>query len=171
MGRCRGQACRAGCRGQASGLPDLGGCLCAGEQQQAAGAKYVDVLAKEMNRKQHLYNDDLAFIREVKQGVVAAPGMNPDQELKTLRLRFDAFKKDFKVSCWWVLQACYCMYAETAVCQKTALAVFVPAEACQPASLHCWGVPAQWQKCWALKTAPESLLGHCRRDWQTPKTF
>ena len=70
----------------------------------------MDVLASELNRKQHLYNDDLAFIREVKQGVVAAPGMNPDQELKTLRLRFDAFKKDFKVSCWWMLQVWYCMH-------------------------------------------------------------
>ena len=74
----------------------------------------MDVLASELNRKQHLYNDDLAFITEVKQGVVAAPGMHPDQELKTLRLRFDAFKKEFKVSCWWVLQACYCMHDQTA---------------------------------------------------------
>ena len=100
----------------------------------------MDVLASELNRKQHLYNDDLAFIREVKQGVVAAPGMNPDQELKTLRLRFDAFKKDFKVSCWWMLQVCCCMHDQTTGARLgAALAVVVPAEARQPLCPHCWG--------------------------------
>lgn len=175
MGGCREQVFRAGCRGQASGLPDLDGCLCAGEQQQAAGAKYVDVLASELNRKQHLYNDDLAFIREVKQGIVAAPGMNPDQELKTLRMRFDAFKKDFKVSCWWMLQVCYCMQdqpAEASLQDKPALAVVVPAEAV-PASLpplprrFCAGAQAL-----GTQDCPNTLLGHwnCRRDWQTQRT-
>ena len=157
---------RAGCRDQASGSPNLNGCLCAGEQQQAAGAKYVDVLASELNRKQHLYNDDLAFIREVKQGVVPAPGMNPDQELKTLRLRFDAFKKDFKVSCCWTLQVCYCMQEQVSmVRQHWQWSYHQKNASLSGESLHRG---MHW-----TQNCPNTLLGHwnCRRDWQTQRTY
>lgn len=32
----------------------------------------------------------------MREGRVAAPGMDPEAELRTLRLRFDAFRRDFK---------------------------------------------------------------------------
>ena len=35
---------------------------------------------------------------QVREGRALAPGMDPEAELKTLRLRFDNFRRDFKVS-------------------------------------------------------------------------
>ena len=68
-------------------------------QELASGAKYVEKLKSDLTRKQNLYKDDLTFIAEVKTGSSPAPGMDPDQELKTLRRRFESFKRDFKASC------------------------------------------------------------------------
>ncbi len=34
---------------------------------------------------------------QVREGRALAPGMDPEAELKTLRLRFDNFRRDFKV--------------------------------------------------------------------------
>ena len=36
---------------------------------------------------------------QVREGRALAPGMDPEAELKTLRLRFDNFRRDFKVQC------------------------------------------------------------------------
>lgn len=55
-------------------------------------------LAAEFQRKSHLFEDDAAFISEVRRGESQAPGMNPDAELRLLKVRFHNFQKDFKVA-------------------------------------------------------------------------
>lgn len=42
-----------------------------------------------------MYEDDAEFIVEVKDGRAAAD-MEPEFELKNLKIRFDSWKKDFK---------------------------------------------------------------------------
>ena len=64
----------------------------------ASGEQYVDKLSEEFNRKRGLFDDDLAFIREVKSQETPASGMDPDTELQTLHKRFSNWKKEFKVS-------------------------------------------------------------------------
>lgn len=58
----------------------------------------MDKLSEEFNRKRGLFDDDLAFIREVKSQETPASGMDPDTELQTLHKRFSNWKKEFKVS-------------------------------------------------------------------------
>lgn len=58
---------------------------------------YVRPLAEELERKRALFMDDASFITEVREGRALAPGMDPEAELRTLRLRFDNFRRDFKV--------------------------------------------------------------------------
>ena len=53
---------------------------------------------EEFERKRGLFDDDLAFIREVKEQETAAAGMDPDTELQTLHKRFSNWKHEFKVS-------------------------------------------------------------------------
>lgn len=53
---------------------------------------------EEFERKRGLFDDDLAFIREVKEQEIAAAGMDPDTELQTLHKRFSNWKHEFKVS-------------------------------------------------------------------------
>lgn len=60
-------------------------------------ATYVRPLAEELERKRALFMDDASFITEVREGRALAPGMDPEAELRTLRLRFDNFRRDFKV--------------------------------------------------------------------------
>jgi hypothetical protein len=43
-----------------------------------------------------VYDDDIQFIREVKEGLTEAPDMDPNYELKNLSHRFEAWKRDFK---------------------------------------------------------------------------
>ena len=54
-------------------------------------------MKEEFDRKKALFEDDAAFIQEVREGRSQAVGMDPDQELRILKLRFTAFKRDFKV--------------------------------------------------------------------------
>ena len=56
------------------------------------------LLQEEFNRKRGLFDDDLAFIREVKELETAAAGMDPDTELQTLHKRFSNWKHEFKVT-------------------------------------------------------------------------
>ena len=65
----------------------------------ASGEQYVGKLSEEFNRKRTLFDDDLAFIREVKSSETPAVGMDPDTELATLHKRFSNWKKEFKVHC------------------------------------------------------------------------
>lgn len=67
------------------------------EANSAAARKYVHALTHELERKAALFNDDAAFVVEVQEGCSQAPGMDPQRELKTLKTRFTAFKRDFKV--------------------------------------------------------------------------
>ncbi|DBA67096.1 TPA: hypothetical protein ACH3X2_001422 [Trebouxia sp. C0005] len=62
----------------------------------ASGARYVNKLSEEFNRKRGLFDDDVAFIREVKEQETAAAGMDPDTELQTLHKRFTNWKHEFK---------------------------------------------------------------------------
>jgi len=71
-------------------------CLCA-ERQKASG-RYGQALSFELERKASLFEDDAAFLVEVHQGRSQAPGMDPQLELQTLKLRFSDFKREFKVS-------------------------------------------------------------------------
>lgn len=57
------------------------------------------LVQEEFNRKRGLFDDDLAFIREVKEQETAAAGMDPDTELQTLHKRFSNWKHEFKVTC------------------------------------------------------------------------
>lgn len=69
----------------------------------AAVAQYVRPLAEELERKRALFMDDASFITEVREGRALAPGMDAEAELRTLRLRFDNFRRDFKVRHWIVV--------------------------------------------------------------------
>ena len=63
----------------------------------ASGREFAIRMKEEFDRKQALFEDDAAFIQEVREGHSQAAGMDPDQELRILKLRFTAFKRDFKV--------------------------------------------------------------------------
>ena len=67
------------------------------EADSAAARKYLSALSHELERKQALFEDDAAFVVEVKEGRSLAAGMDPDTELRTLKMRFVTFKRDFKV--------------------------------------------------------------------------
>ena len=57
------------------------------------------IMQEEFERMRGLFDDDLAFIREVKEQETAAAGMDPDTELQTLHKRFSNWKHEFKVGC------------------------------------------------------------------------
>lgn len=56
----------------------------------------VAALSAELDKKAALFDDDAAFIREVHEGVSAAPSMDPDHEIQRLLQRYRAWQKDFK---------------------------------------------------------------------------
>jgi myosin-5 len=62
---------------------------------RAEGAEQVAVLAKELDTRARVFEDDADFIVEVKEGSSAAD-LDPDFELKSLGLRFENWKRDFK---------------------------------------------------------------------------
>jgi len=43
-----------------------------------------------------LFEDDAAFLVEVHEGRSQAPGMDPQLELQTLKMRFSDFKREFQ---------------------------------------------------------------------------
>jgi myosin-5 len=61
-----------------------------------AGRSLVGHLVKEFDQRTQVFNDDSDFLVEVKSGQTEA-NLNPDEELRKLKLRFDIWKKDFKV--------------------------------------------------------------------------
>ncbi len=63
----------------------------------ASGREFAVRMKEEFDRKKALFEDDSSFIQEVREGHSQAVGMDPDQELRILKLRFTAFKRDFKV--------------------------------------------------------------------------
>ncbi|MCO5570788.1 hypothetical protein L7F22_024516 [Adiantum nelumboides] len=60
-----------------------------------AGRSVVSHLAKEFEHRRQVFNDDSSFLIEVKAGQTEA-SLNPDEELRKLKQRFDTWKKDFK---------------------------------------------------------------------------
>jgi hypothetical protein len=81
-------------------------CICFGAEAKQLAERaatrertkeYVHGLVTEFERKSRLFEDDAAFIAEVRSGRSVAPGMDPESELRTLKQRFDNFRKDFKV--------------------------------------------------------------------------
>jgi myosin-5 len=62
-----------------------------------AGMSVVRHLVKEFEHRTQVFNDDADFLVEVKSGQAEA-NLNPDEELRKLKQRFDNWKKDFKVS-------------------------------------------------------------------------
>ena len=57
----------------------------------------VAALGAEMDKKASLFDDDLAFIQEVHDGVSAAPNMDPYVEIDRLLYRYRSWHKDFKI--------------------------------------------------------------------------
>ncbi|KAI5063038.1 hypothetical protein GOP47_0021585 [Adiantum capillus-veneris] len=60
-----------------------------------AGRSVVSHLVKEFEHRRQVFNDDSSFLVEVKSGQSEA-SLNPDEELRKLKQRFDTWKKDFK---------------------------------------------------------------------------
>uniref|UniRef100_A0A061S4R7 Myosin-1-like isoform x1 n=1 Tax=Tetraselmis sp. GSL018 TaxID=582737 RepID=A0A061S4R7_9CHLO len=58
--------------------------------------KAVSRIQEEFEMRSQVYDDDVAFIREVKLGESEAPDMDPVYELRNLVSRFTAWKHDFK---------------------------------------------------------------------------
>jgi myosin-5 len=60
-----------------------------------AGCAVVGHLVREFDHRTQVFNDDADFLVEVKSGVTEA-SLNPEEELRKLKARFDTWKKDFK---------------------------------------------------------------------------
>lgn len=60
-----------------------------------AGRSVVSHLVKEFEHRKQVFNDDADFLVEVKSGQTEA-NLNPDDELRRLKQRFDTWKRDFK---------------------------------------------------------------------------
>lgn len=60
-----------------------------------AARSVVSHLMREYDHRTQVFNDDAAFLIEVKSGVTEA-NLNPEEELWKLKVRFDVWKKDFK---------------------------------------------------------------------------
>ncbi|EFJ42839.1 type VIII myosin heavy chain MyoC [Volvox carteri f. nagariensis] len=61
-----------------------------------ASQRYVAKLGEELERVMQVLPDDVAFIREVHEGQVLAPEMDPGVELYKLKKKFDVWKREFK---------------------------------------------------------------------------
>eukprot|EP00887_Chlorella_sp_A99_P006772 scaffold2.g6772.t1 len=68
----------------------------ASSASHSEGMYAVSVLYHEFEKKHGLFDDDCAFIGEVRLGVSDAPGMDPDVELRRLVTRYQAWKAEFK---------------------------------------------------------------------------
>lgn len=66
------------------------------EREHDAGRSEVNRLKKEFEQRTHVFNDDANFLIEVKSGKTEA-NLNPDEELRKLKSRFDSWKKTFKL--------------------------------------------------------------------------
>lgn len=62
----------------------------------AAGRSYVTQMVREYDHRRQVFTDDVDFLVEVKSGQTQAH-LNPEEELRKLKARFDGWKKDFKV--------------------------------------------------------------------------
>lgn len=60
-----------------------------------AGRSVFSHLVNEFEHRKQVFNDDADFLVEVKAGQTEA-ALNPDDELRKLKQRFDIWKRDFK---------------------------------------------------------------------------
>lgn len=66
------------------------------EREHDTGRSTVNLLTKEFEHRTHVFNDDANFLVEVKSGKTEA-NLNPDEELRKLKGRFNSWKKTFKL--------------------------------------------------------------------------
>ncbi|GFR42870.1 hypothetical protein Agub_g3861, partial [Astrephomene gubernaculifera] len=86
------------------GVPHAGAAIQRGGAHAAAVApapanasqRYVAKLGEELERVMQVLPDDVSFIREVHEGQVTAPEMDPGVELFKLKKKFDVWKREFK---------------------------------------------------------------------------
>ncbi|EEF36593.1 myosin vIII, putative [Ricinus communis] len=57
----------------------------------------VSILAKEFEQQRQNFDDHAKALAEVKLGQQSASDKNPDEELRKLKIRFEDWKKDYKV--------------------------------------------------------------------------
>ena len=67
-----------------------------GSKASREAMQMVGRLKDDLEMRTQVYDDDIDFIREVKEGATDAPDMDPNYELKNLSHRFEAWKRDFK---------------------------------------------------------------------------
>nr|XP_043637798.1 myosin-1-like isoform X1 [Erigeron canadensis] len=68
--------------------------LGAGDNEMAAGLSLISRLAEEFDQRSQVFGDDAKFLVEVKSGQAEAD-LNPEEELRRLKLSFEGWKKDF----------------------------------------------------------------------------
>ncbi|XP_042504196.1 myosin-2-like isoform X2 [Macadamia integrifolia] len=61
------------------------------------GLNVVSHLVKEFQQQKQVFEDDAGFLVEVKSGQQSGSGLNPDDELRKLKIRFESWKREFKV--------------------------------------------------------------------------
>lgn len=60
-----------------------------------AARSVVSHLTREYDHRTQVFNDDVDFLIEVKSGLTEA-NLNPEEELRKLKVRFDTWRRDFK---------------------------------------------------------------------------
>ncbi|KAL8153801.1 hypothetical protein V2J09_011561 [Rumex salicifolius] len=66
-----------------------------GSRPMTASLSVISRLAEEFEQRRQVFGDDAKFLVEVKSGQVDAATLNPDRELRRLKLMFEAWKKDY----------------------------------------------------------------------------
>lgn len=64
------------------------------DNEMTAGLSLISRLAEEFEQRSQVFGDDAKFLVEVKSGQVEAD-LNPEEELRRLKLSFEGWKKDF----------------------------------------------------------------------------
>ncbi|KAJ4746943.1 Myosin-related family protein [Rhynchospora pubera] len=64
------------------------------DREMSAGFSIINRLTEEFDQRSQVFADDVKFLVEVKSGKADA-GLNPDRELRRLKLNFESWKKDF----------------------------------------------------------------------------
>ena len=93
---------------------------------------YFSSIAQELSHRERVFEDDVSFLREVKEGRAAAtPDMDPEYELEFLKLRFQRFQTGFKVG-WSPIVACrHQMLEEVFDTSLPAIALYLGLQALQ----------------------------------------
>ncbi|XP_042515662.1 myosin-1-like isoform X2 [Macadamia integrifolia] len=63
-------------------------------REMSAGFSVLNRLAEEFEQRTQVFSDDAKFLVEVKSGQAEA-GIDPDQELRRLKMTFESWKKDY----------------------------------------------------------------------------